>query len=105
MKLKEFLKPTIGKIAVFIILLLFFMYFSPCSYAGGVPPGPYVSGWTFCEFRIVFFAIGGQMTDGGYSFFGIANLAQYAALILILLISISYLLSCVILDLFKRFKK
>lgn len=101
----EIFKPTIGKIGLFIVLFLIIIHIMPCSFAGGIPPGPYVSGWTTCGFNIVFFGLGGQITDGRYSFLGIANLAQYGTLIFVSLLIVSYLLSCAIVGLYKKYKK
>lgn len=99
---KTFLKPTLKKLGLFIFLFLLIINILPCSFAGDVPPGPYVSGWTTCGSNIIFYGLGGWVTDGGYSFLGIANLGQYGIPIFAALIIVSYLTSCSLVYLYKK---
>jgi hypothetical protein len=104
MGIKEVIK-ALRNILLFVVIFLIMTNVVPCSYAYSVG-GYHGSGWTVCgTFNIIFFGIGGGMTDGGYLFFGIANLAQYGILIFLGLLVVSYLLSRKILDLYGKYKK
>lgn len=96
MDFKEILKPSLWKVVLSVVIFFVGIHLFPCSFAGGVPPGPYTSGWTTCGLLVLFYGLGGSVTDGGYYFAGVLSLSQYGTAVLVGSLVLSYLVSCII---------
>ena len=104
---KEFFKPAIGKMILFIILLLIMPLFGWQNFLCEPCPPPPAECPPCGEYQFKFFGIPLLIIDGispgplSYPKFTPSNLP----INIILIITISYVLSCLIIQLYKIFKK
>jgi len=100
---KGFLRPTIAKSILFVVLFIIIINILPCKTWGSIPPD-YGSKWGTCGFDIILYGLGGQTFSAGDDFLGIIGLGQYGIPIFILLLIISYILSALIIYRYNKSK-
>ena len=103
--MNKFLKPSLGKIIITIILLFLISYFSPCNFYSS---GPYKilhgNSWSLCEDSALLVLVPGVVVfDASWNMWGIFGIGSWFALPVLLIIS--YLLSASIFYIIKKFKK
>jgi len=97
MNLKDFFKPTKGKVLLFILIFILIFSFTPCSSTSSWKSDEVR--WSVCGPLTKITYLSGQfITDVSILYLGLINLDDNIYLIFIFELVISYIISCIIIS-------